>query len=128
MRPRRVLIVDDESNARSALAALLSEQGYRVETAVDGLDALDRAARFVPDAVVTDLRMPRLDGVGLLQRLRAAGSVATLLLLSALAIDLPLEVTGAVVRLQKPVDLDQLTRHLGTPEIEDEGFSASSPA
>ena len=120
MRPRKILIVDDEANARSALAAILSDQGYRVETAADGLDALERAAGFAPDVVVTDMRMPRLDGIGLLERLRAAGSAATMLVLSALGIDLPTAIGGrAVVRLQKPVDLDELRFHLGAPEVDE---------
>lgn len=123
MRPRRILIVDDETNARAALAAILADQGYRVETAEDGLDALDRAAGFAPDVVVTDLRMPRFDGLGLLRRLQAAGSAARMLLLSALGIDLPKDVDA--VRLDKPVDLDELARHLGAPEIDEETPAAA---
>ena len=69
----RILIVDDEPNLRKVLGALLSQCGYEVLTEVDGMAALQRV-RSLPadtfDAVVSDLRMPNLDGMGLLKELR----------------------------------------------------------
>src|SRR5690606_22648308 len=67
----RVLVVDDEANARSALAEILREERYTVETAADGFRALAKVEEFSPDLVLTDLKMPGMDGVELLRKLRA---------------------------------------------------------
>ncbi len=61
----RILIVDDEPNARNALAELLHDEGYEVATAGDGVAARARIAELRPDLVLTDVQMPGLDGVGL---------------------------------------------------------------
>ena len=66
----RVLVVDDNADMREYVAALLSGE-YDVETAADGLEALDRVAESCPDLVLTDVMMPRLDGFGLLERLQS---------------------------------------------------------
>src|SRR5512143_2894843 len=69
MDPRgRILIVDDEANARMALAELLREEGYAVETAADGFKALPKLEDFGPDLVLTDLKMPGMDGMELMKR------------------------------------------------------------
>ena len=67
----RILVVDDEPNARSALAELLREEGYAVETAADAFKALSKAEDFSPDVVLTDVKMPGMSGLELLDRLRA---------------------------------------------------------
>ena len=67
--PDKVLIVEDEENARTGLAELVSSWGYRTETARDGLEAIDKVMTWGPGIVVTDLKMPRMDGLELLQRL-----------------------------------------------------------
>jgi two-component system, OmpR family, response regulator len=66
----RVLIVDDEQAARIGLSEIVSAWGYDTQTAGDGVEALAIAAEFNPTAVITDVFMPRLDGFGLLTRLR----------------------------------------------------------
>ena len=58
----RILVVDDEVNARTALAELLRDEGYAVETAADGFKALGKLEEFAPDLVLTDLKMPGMDG------------------------------------------------------------------
>ena len=65
----RVLIVEDEDGARAGLAAVVESWGYRASTARDGQEALEKLAALTPAVVITDLRMPRLDGLGLLRRL-----------------------------------------------------------
>src|SRR5262245_31283335 len=64
----RVLVVDDEANARSALVELLQDEGYEVESASDGRKALQVMGEFEPEVVLTDLKMPVLDGLELLKR------------------------------------------------------------
>src|SRR5262245_4842032 len=70
-RPKgRILVVDDEANARTALAELLRDEGYQVETAADGFKALPKLEEFAPDLLLTDLRMPGMDGLELMGRAR----------------------------------------------------------
>jgi PAS domain S-box-containing protein len=66
----RVLVVDDNADMRTYVADLLRDR-YEVTTASDGVDALDHMRDDVPDLVVTDVMMPRLDGFGLLERMQA---------------------------------------------------------
>src|SRR6476646_862758 len=73
VQPRgRILIVDDEANARAALSEILHEEGYITETAADGFKALGKLEEFLPDAVLTDLKLPGLDGIGLMEKARSA--------------------------------------------------------
>jgi DNA-binding NtrC family response regulator len=67
--PKKILIVDDEVNMRLVLKAMLKKEGYDVETAADGLEALALLRRHDITACITDLRMPKLDGMGLLNRM-----------------------------------------------------------
>lgn len=67
--PEKVLIVDDEEPARTGVAELVASWGYRTEMAKDGLEALDKVIAWSPSIVVTDLAMPRMDGMELIQRL-----------------------------------------------------------
>lgn len=78
-----VLVVDDEADIRSMLAIVLSTEGWAVDEAVDGSDALDKCAESPYDIVVLDLRMPGLTGLDVAQRLRAAGYGGNLVLFSA---------------------------------------------
>ena len=82
-RAAKVLVVDDEDNIRELLSVSLKFQGYDVQTAVDGPNALDIARTFRPDALILDVMMPGMDGFGLLRRLRADGIEAPALFLSA---------------------------------------------
>src|ERR1700741_1286297 len=72
--PIKVLIAEDEPNALMGLAELISGWGYRTETARDGIEAWEKAMAWEPAIVVTDLKMPRLDGLGLLTRLAEGGT------------------------------------------------------
>lgn len=65
-----ILVVDDDVLIREALAVVLEMAGYTVAQAADGLHALESLAARPADLVVTDLRMPRMDGYGLVSRLR----------------------------------------------------------
>ena len=69
----KVLIAEDEPNALAGLAELISGWGYRTETARDGVEAWEKALAWDPAIVVTDLKMPRLDGMGLLTKLAEGG-------------------------------------------------------
>lgn len=107
----RILVVDDEPAVREALRRSLAFEGYAVQTAVDGLDALDKAASYAPDLIVLDIQMPRMDGLTAARRLRASGSVTPILMLTArdtvgdrvTGLD-----AGADDYLVKPFELDEL--------------------
>ena len=68
--PTRVLVVDDEESQRTALAGMIALWGYKVETAADGQEALDKLAVAPVNVIVTDLMMPRVSGQELLKRLK----------------------------------------------------------
>ena len=69
---KRLLVVDDEPNLLTAIAAVLRGKGYEVTTARNGKDALLQIARQLPDLIVSDVRMPVMDGYRLARQLRAA--------------------------------------------------------
>ena len=68
--PARLLLVDDEPGLRTAVQAYLEDEGFQVTTAVDGEDGWAKAQELLPDLVISDVMMPRLDGYGLLRKLR----------------------------------------------------------
>ena len=76
----RVLLVEDDVEIADVLRRSLRNEGYEVRTSGDGVDALDAAAGFVPDLVVLDLGLPRLDGIEVCKQLRADGDVPILIL------------------------------------------------
>src|SRR5262249_55231039 len=67
----RILVVDDEANARTALAELLRDEGYEVETAADAFKGLGKLEAFDPELILTDLKMPGMDGIELMARVAA---------------------------------------------------------
>jgi CheY-like chemotaxis protein len=67
---KRILVVDDEPDVRNFLAACLEDAGFDVETAVDGIDALEKAEAYSPDLMTLDMVMPRLNGIKVIRKLR----------------------------------------------------------
>ena len=76
----RVLVVEDDAEIADVLRRSLRQEGHEVRTAADGVEALDARRGFVPDLVVLDLGLPRLDGVEVCRRLRADSDVPILIL------------------------------------------------
>jgi len=81
--PIRVLVVDDESSLTDLLSMALKYEGWEIRTAGDGQTALAAAREFRPDAVVLDIMLPDIDGLKVLQRMRADGSDVPVLFLTA---------------------------------------------
>jgi len=79
----RILVVDDERAVRESLRRALELEGYEIDLAEDGEQALERIEAAEPDALVLDVLMPRLDGLELCRRLRADGSRVPILMLTA---------------------------------------------
>jgi DNA-binding NtrC family response regulator len=108
----RILIVDDEANARSALAELLRDEGYSVETAADGFKALPKLADFGPDVLLTDLKMPGMDGIELMGKARDLDPECQVVLMTAhgaVATAVAAMRAGAADYLSKPLDLGELS-------------------
>lgn len=78
--PKKILVVDDEPQITRVLRSSLLSNSYEVETAQDGVAALEKFATWTPDMVITDLAMPRMDGVALCAEIRANSDVPILVL------------------------------------------------
>src|SRR5713226_6837164 len=111
MSQEKVLIVEDEENERSGLAELVSSWGFRVETASDGADGLEKATKWTPSIVITDLKMPRMGGIELLGRLaEEAQTIAAVLVTAQGTIDSAVQAMrmGAYDYITKPIDTNRL--------------------
>ncbi len=112
-RQRRVLVIDDDEALRELLSEMLTEEGWTVKEAADGLAALALLEGWRPDLIVLDHLMPRMDGPAFLHAQRARSDIAAIpvLLLSAMRDrDLQVEANqpGVVAAMSKPFDLDAL--------------------
>jgi len=77
---RNILVVDDEAQITRVLKTTLSSQGYGVRTAADGEEALQELKTWIPDLLITDLRMPNVDGLELCRRVRAQSRIPIIVL------------------------------------------------
>ena len=104
-----ILVVDDEPTIRELLVELLQDEGHTLLGAGDGLAAMEVLEQTVPDLVITDAMMPRLDGPGLVRwmRERAALRIVPVILLSAV-VRIDPEELGVVAFVTKPFDLATL--------------------
>lgn len=128
----RILIVDDDSSMRAALMETVKRLGYSVQGAVDGVDAIERVARFRPWMVLTDLRMPRLNGLELIKEVKTRAPQATIVLMTAYGeIETAVEAMklGASEYLLKPFSMDLLERVImNLKSGREEGGAPSLPA
>jgi two-component system response regulator AtoC len=116
---RRVLVVDDEENLRLVVRTFLKREGYEVEVAATGEEALALVETFGPDVILTDVRMPRMGGLDLLVTLKAKGIEATVIVMSAYGnVDLALEAmkAGAYDYIQKPFKAEEVVLTLRKAE------------
>ena len=107
----KVLIIDDEPSLRQTVSMILDEEGHEIHTASDGKEGLDKALELEPEMVLTDVRMPGMPGLEFLERYRAEGGRALVIVMTAygsseLAIDAMKK--GAYDYVPKPFSADQL--------------------
>ena len=110
-----VLVIDDNDDARATIAATLHYAGATMTSAAAGDNALDDLTQFLPDVIICDLRMPRLDGLTFMRRLQARtpeeGAGIPVIAITAYheqySLAEALEI-GFAAYLQKPLDLEQL--------------------
>jgi two-component system response regulator HydG len=111
MSKARILVVDDEPTARNGLAKLLQQEGYEVDLAADGQEALNAVVENAPALIVSDLKMPNMDGMELLKQLRERGIETPTVVATAFG-DVSTAVAamraGAEDYLTKPIDFDAL--------------------
>ncbi len=111
MNKAKILVVDDEASARSGLSKLLEQEGYTVVTAADGLLALESIAENAPALIISDLKMPNLDGMGLLAKLREQSLDIPAIVTTAfgeVSVAVQAMRAGAEDYLTKPIDFDAL--------------------
>jgi two-component system, OmpR family, response regulator MprA len=106
-----VLVVDDDSNIRAIIAEALEREGYDVETASNGAEALEAIQRQEPSTILLDMHMPVLDGWGVASTLQQLGlRVPTLVMTAAATARKQADEIAAAGFLAKPFDLDDLVR------------------
>jgi two-component system response regulator HydG len=127
MSKTRILVVDDEATARNGLAKLLEQEGYQVDLAADGVEALASVSDNAPGLIISDLKMPNMDGMELLKQLREREVEIPTIVATAFG-----EVSTAVAAMRagaedyltKPIDFDALLlvveRTLARQEIKSE--------
>ncbi|HQK80267.1 MAG TPA: sigma-54 dependent transcriptional regulator, partial [Syntrophales bacterium] len=129
----RILVVDDEINMQVVLRAMLKKEGYEVFTAPDGREALKVLADDDIDVVVTDLKMPNLDGMGLLERVAADYPAVPVIMITAhgtVATAVDALKKGAFDYVTKPFEQDELKnvvlKAIKTRRLSDEEFVAGA--
>ena len=85
--PSTILIVDDEAGGRYTLESILEEQGYRIEMAESGMEALEKARQLLPDVILLDVMMPGMDGFEVCQRIRKDPILAEIPIIMLTALD-----------------------------------------
>ena len=109
--PKRLLIVDDEENMRHMLSSLLNKSGYRVDTALDGADALEMVDQTLYDFILCDLKMPNMNGMEFFETARDKLWATTVIMMSAYgSIDTAVEAMkkGAYDFISKPFKPDEV--------------------
>lgn len=125
-----ILVAEDEEAARTSLKGLLESEGFRVLTAADGEEALSQILHQEPDAVLLDVRMPRLDGLSVLRQALSGGSQSAFLVMTAFGDSVTaIEAMkfGAFDYLAKPLDFEYVLTQLKRA-IEQQRFSRNAKA
>jgi two-component system response regulator PilR (NtrC family) len=110
-RSPRILIIDDEQSLREMLTVLLQREGYQIDQAVDGEDALAKIAENNLDLIISDIKMPRLTGIDLLRRLREQENDTTMIMMTAFSS------TEEAVEAMKLGAYDYITKPFKNDEI-----------
>lgn len=113
--PSKVLIVDDELDTVRLLSKILQADGHRVIEAMDGQTALDRYEQEVPDLILLDILLPRIDGVEILKRIRSTDEATGIIIVSALASEELMReamLAGADDYVSKPFTLKAIREHI----------------
>lgn len=113
----RILVVDDEPAVAEVLLDFFAETGYTVDVALTGRDALTLIQRTPPDVVLLDIRMPDMDGVEVLRRIRAAHPALPVIMITAnddIGLARATLKMGALDYVSKPFDYGYLAQAVAT--------------
>ena len=113
MEKKQILVVDDEQNSREGLTKILIKEGYEVVAAESGQDALAKAKKQDFDLIITDLRMPEISGIDVLEKIREKKPDIGVIIVTAYGevnSYLKAMTLGAFEYLNKPIKLDELRR------------------
>ena len=113
LKSAQVLVADDEKNGRRMLEILLNKLGCQVSLAANGLEALEIIRSSSVNLLITDLKMPKMDGLALLSAIRAEGNQIPVIVVTAYGTveDAVLAMkTGASDFIMRPLDIDQVER------------------
>jgi CheY-like chemotaxis protein len=105
---QRILIVEDDRDIANVYTELLTGEGYHVATVSDGVQAFAYISTQSVDLMVSDVRMPRMDGLTLTSNIRAQGNVIPIILISAIEYQDEARRIPNVAFLRKPVSIDTL--------------------
>lgn len=108
-RSCKILVVDDESGIRGLLSDVLSSEGFEVIEAKDGQESLEQMEKNDFDLVITDIHMPRLDGISMLKRMEKAGRKEKVIIMTSNPSDktmLSRGISCVVTQLHKPFRID----------------------
>ena len=104
----KILVVDDERNIRILLSEVLSHEGFEVTEAKDGQESLEKMEKYDFDLVITDVHMPRLDGIAMLHRMEEAGRREKVIIMTANPSEQTFLHSGmnrVITRLYKPFNI-----------------------
>jgi len=108
----RILVVEDDADTRFALALLFEMEGFEVDVAGDGEEAYSNAITHLPDVIVTDINMPRVSGLDLINKVKHDERLRHIPIVAMSAVERAqlsrAQELGAVAVYQKPVEYDQL--------------------
>jgi CheY-like chemotaxis protein len=115
---QRILVVDDEPNIRLTVRMSLESDGFVVDEAVDGEEAVKKALAYPPSLILLDHAMPKLNGTEVIERLQEAGSKTPIIVMTAYGMTMAIRamLLGAVGFLEKPLSpetiRDAVARHV----------------
>ncbi|MCX7833085.1 MAG: response regulator [Ignavibacteria bacterium] len=107
MKRNKILIIDDDLSSRESLKTYFEDEGYRVNTAKNGVDALEIMKRFVPDLIICDIKMPKLGGEELYYILRGKKYRKPIIFITAYEMKKNFT-NGSVIVMKKPIDIFRL--------------------
>jgi CheY-like chemotaxis protein len=115
--PRKILIVDDYEDARNALKFLLQSNGFEVTEAADGIEAVESVERSLPDLILMDFAMPRMNGIDAARAIRKFEHAARIPILCVTAYGRQIHEETAAAGfddvITKPIDFDSLPSIIG---------------
>lgn len=122
-RLKKVMIVDDEANIRNLLFDILSGAGFKVSMAKDGQDSLRQMKNQCFDLLITDINMPRLDGIGLLKEMKSAGRDERVIIMTGEPLDeskFEGEIPPVFIQLKKPFHINYFLEIISSALVPDD--------